>query len=126
MTLIDIARLREIAEVEFSEIVVEAFSPDLNELRIILTDGSFVDLWFSLKLKDRYSYHWERKFIDGTVYRHDNAPHKRWRSVKTFPNHFHEGTEGYVTESYISDDPEEGLREFLAFVRDELRKIASG
>ena len=126
MTLIDTARLREIAEVEFSEFVVEAFSPDLNELRIILTDGSFVDLWFSLKLKGRYSYHWERKTVDGTIYRHDNAPHKRWRSVKTFPQHFHAGTEEHVMESHISEAPEEGLREFLAFVRDKLRKMASG
>ena len=55
MSLIDVARLREIAEVEFAEIVAEAFSPDLNALRIILVDGSFVDLWFSLKLKGRYS-----------------------------------------------------------------------
>lgn len=36
MTLVNISRLREIAEVEFGEIVVDTDSPDLNELRIIL------------------------------------------------------------------------------------------
>jgi hypothetical protein len=87
-----------------------------------LIDGSFVDVWFSLKLEGRYSYHWERKAIDGTTYRHDNAPHKHWREVKTFPKHFHDGSEERVKESDISDAPEEGLREFLAFVRNRLKR----
>ena len=42
MSLLDVERLRESAEVEFADTVVEAFSPGSNELRIILTDGSFV------------------------------------------------------------------------------------
>ena len=88
MKFVDLDRLREIAEVEFADIVEHAYSPDLNQLRIILADGSFVDLWFSLKLEGRYSYHWERKALDGRIYRHDNAPHKRWQGVKTFPKHF--------------------------------------
>lgn len=92
MSIVDIARLQEIAEVEFASVVVEAYTSDLNELRIILKDGSFVDVWFSLKLVGRYSYHWERKAIDGTIYRHDNAPHQRWQSVATFPHHFHNGS----------------------------------
>jgi len=120
MTVVDIGWLREIAELEFSTIVVEVFVPDVNELRIILTDGSFVDIWFSLKLADRYSYHWERRAIDGAIYRHDNAPHKRWRSVATFPRHFHDGSETNVVESHLSQVPQEALREFLAFVRDRI------
>ena len=122
MRPVDISRLREIAEVEFGEVVVDTNSSDLNELRIMLIDGSFVDVWFSLKLEGRYSYHWERKAIDGTIYRHDNAPHKHWRGVKTFPKHFHDGGEEQVKESDISEVPEEGLREFLAFVRDRLKR----
>ncbi len=47
MTHIDIARLREIAEVEYPDIVVETIIPDINELRIIFNDGSFVDVWYS-------------------------------------------------------------------------------
>ena len=50
MSLVDVERLREIAEVEFNDIVEQAYTPDDNELRVILTDGSFVDVWFSLKL----------------------------------------------------------------------------
>ena len=123
MKFVDLDRLKEIAEVEFAEIVEHAYSPDINELRIILTDGSFVDLWFSLRLEGRYSYHWERKALDGTIYRHDNIPHKRWQGVKTFPKHFHEGSEGQAVESSISDVPEETLRQFLAFIRDKLREL---
>ena len=120
MSLVDIKRLREIAEVEFADIVVEAFVPDVNELRVILTDGSFVDIWFSLKLAGRYSYHWERRAVDATIYRHDNAPHKLWQSVATFPHHFRNAREPNVVESHLSEVPEEALREFLTFVRDRM------
>jgi len=68
MSLVNVDRLCEIADVEFDDIVEEAYSPDINELRVILVDGSFIDVWFSLKLVGRYSYHWERKAIDGTIY----------------------------------------------------------
>jgi len=119
--LIDTARLRDIAEIEFADIVMEVLLPDISELRIVLTDGSFVDIWYSLKLPNRYSYHWERKAIDGTIYRHDNAPHRRWRSVETFPRHFHDGSEPHVSESYLSDVPEEALREFLTFARERMK-----
>jgi hypothetical protein len=122
---VDVERLREIAEVEFADIVVEAWSPDLNELRVILTDGSFVDAWFSLKLHERYSFHWERRAIDGTIYRHDNAPHRRWQDVATFPRHFHNGSETDVAASYLSEVPEQALREFLAFARDRMGTSSS-
>jgi hypothetical protein len=125
MMLVDVQRLREIAEVEFATIVVEALVPDINQLRIILSDGSFVDVWFSLKLRSRYSYHWERRAVDGTIYRHDNAPHKRWRIVATFPRHFHDGSEERVVESHLSEDVEQALREFLTFVQERL-KLQSG
>jgi hypothetical protein len=126
VSLVDVERLREIAEVEFADIVVEAITPDINELRIILTDGSFVDVWFSLKLQGRYSFHWERRAIDGKIYRHDNSPHKRWESVATFPKHFHDGSETNVSESHLSEAPEVALREFLAFVRASTGASSSG
>ena len=124
MSLVDVERLGEIAEVEFADIVTQASVPDVNELRIILSDGSFVDVWFSLKLSDRYSYHWERRAIDGKIYRHDNAPHRRWQFVDTFPKHFHDGTEAEVSASHISQVPEEALREFLTFVREKIGHLA--
>jgi len=85
--IIQVDILKEIIEVEFSDIVIEVFT-NLNTLRIVFIDESYCDAWFSLKLVGRYSLHWERSFIDGTIYRHDNAPHLRWRGIKTFPRHF--------------------------------------
>lgn len=121
MNLVNVERLREIAEVEFADSVVEAAIPDSNELRAFLSDGSFVDVWFSLKLQGRYSFHWERQAIDGTIYRHDNAPHRRWQSITTFLHHFHNGSEVTVEESHLSTVPPAALREFPAFVRSKLR-----
>lgn len=117
-------RLRDIALSEFSDIVEGAelvFSSTgrVRKLRIHLLDGSFVDVWLSLK--GDYAFHWERRPINGTLYRHDNAPHRRWRGVRTFPKHFHNGTEDNVQDSEISAQPDEALGEFLAFVRGKLR-----
>ncbi len=120
--IVDTERLKDIAEIEFSGIVEETVVTDINELRIILIDGSFIDVWFSLKLKGRYSYHWERRFVDGSIYRHDNAPHYRWNVISTFPKHFHNGSEDVVGESYISDKPELALREFLNFAITHIKK----
>ena len=125
MKLVDMERLRQVAEIEFADIVVDTDIPDLNELRIVFTEGSFMDVWFSLKLADRYSYHWERRAIDGTIYRHDNAPHRRWQAVGTFPHHFHDGSENKVVESHLGANPEDALREFLTFVR-ERQRVPSG
>jgi len=85
-------KLSEIAEVEFSDVV--EFAEDLEEkLRIYIRDGSYIDVWFSRKIQGRYAYHWERRHLNGTVYRHDNVPHEKWGYVETFPKHFHNGSE---------------------------------
>jgi len=92
------------------------------KLRLNIVDGSIVDIFYSTGGK--YSYHWDRRIVNGSVYRHDNAPHKRWRKIKTFPKHFHQEAEYTVKESYISDDPLSAIKEFLGFVRRIL--ITSG
>ena len=76
----------------FPDIVSEARVLRLDsgeplKLRLEIIDGSVVDIFYSVTGK--YSYHWERSLIDGSIYRHDNAPHKRWQRIKTFPKHFH-------------------------------------
>lgn len=120
--------LRTIALNEFHDIVVSAdimtlHTGDPLKLRLDIVDGSFVDVYISVS--GRYSYHWERRLTPaGGLYRHDNAPHRRWRHVPTFPKHFHDGREDNVVESHISDDPEQALREFLAFVRRKLQDEA--
>ena len=118
--IVKVAILKEIAEVEFSDIVVEVLT-DLNTMRIIFLDESYCDIWFSLKLLGRFSFHWERTFLDGTIYRHDNAPHLRWKGVKTFPQHFHNGSENCVEESDLPEDPAVAIRYFLSFISGKMK-----
>ena len=108
---------------EFIDIVDDAriqftSSGAVKCLRIFLRDGSFVDVWLSFTGK--YSYHWEHRHLNGFLYRHDNAPHRRWDRIETFPKHFHDGSEENVMVSYISDEPREAVREFLRFIRSKL------
>lgn len=112
--------LAEVAEKEFQDIVT--FTSRLDEkLRIFLVDKSYVDIWFSRKLRGRYTYHWEHTHIRGKIHRHDNIPHHKWSPIKTFPKHFHNDDEANVQESTIDDDPEIGLRGFLEFIRQKLK-----
>lgn len=116
--------LSKIALSEFADVVVNAQilslpTDDPLKLRLDIADGSLLDMYISAS--GRYSYHWERRLIAaGDLYRHDNAPHDRWRHVATFPKHFHDGSDSNVVESHISDDPEQAIREFLTFVRHKL------
>jgi hypothetical protein len=87
-------------------------------------DSSFIDVWFSLKVSGRFSYHWERRHIDGTIYRHDNFPDTNWKKVSTFPKHFHNGSQDAVEESRIDDDPLIALRQFMDFARSYLSSIS--
>ena len=54
--IINTGQLKEISEIEFGDIVDDVILTDINEIRIILIDGSFIDVWLSLKLEGRYSY----------------------------------------------------------------------
>ncbi|MBI4522682.1 MAG: hypothetical protein HY695_02585 [Deltaproteobacteria bacterium] len=91
-----------------------------QKLRLTVIDGSLIDIF--LTSTGRYSYHWERRHLDGTVYRHDNAPHERWRRIETFPKHFHNGSEAdeNCEASQVADQPDEALRGFLRFIEDKL------
>lgn len=117
----------EIVEVvlrEFSDIAADAqlrrtSSGAIERFRIFLKDGSFVDVW--LAASGKYSYHWEHRYVRGMIHRHNNAPHSRWKHIKTFPKHFHDGSEGNVKESTVSDNPVEAVREFLSFIRSKLK-----
>jgi hypothetical protein len=116
--------LRTIALNEFADVVVNAQivslpTGDPLKLRLDIVDDSLLDVFISIS--GRYSYHWERRLTSrGDLYRHDNAPHGRWRHVATFPKHFHDGSDSNVVESHISDDPQNAMREFLTFVRHKL------
>lgn len=121
-------KLQHLALKEFSDIVeaarvVMSESGRPKKLRIFLIEGSFLDVWLS-SVSGSYSYHWDRREMDGSIYRHDNAPHKRWAGVKTFPKHFHDGSEENVVECNIPNVPDEALRAVLAFCRRELEGMA--
>jgi Family of unknown function (DUF6516) len=117
-------KLARVATGEFGDIVLQArvlhlSTGDPLKLRLDIVDQSVLDVWLSTG--GRYSYHWERRHTDkGDLYRYDNAPHKRWRQLASFPHHFHNGTENMVAESRINPDPEEALRQVLTFVREKL------
>ena len=122
MEIVNVDKLVNIIESKFSEIVVRIEKNYINELRIYIIDDSFLDVWFSLKLENRYSYHWERKEIDNSIFRHDNTPHIKWKYVNTFPKHFHNKTEENVESSHISDKPEDAIVEIMNFILDYFYK----
>jgi hypothetical protein len=116
--------LKQIAQHEFADIVVNATILTLStgaplKLRLDIADGSIADVFVSGS--GRYSYHWDRRIIGiDEIYRHDNAPHHRWRNISTFPRHFHSGQERNVVESYLDDDFQQAIRQFLTFIREKL------
>jgi len=121
---VDYDKLARAATGEFGDVVFQARvlrlpTGDPLKLRLDIVDQSVLDVWLSAS--GRYSYHWERRHTDkGDFYRFDNAPHKRWRPLTSFPHHFHNSTEGVAVDSDISLDPEEALRQVLTFVRKKL------
>lgn len=110
----DLENLGRMVEVEFLD-VVQFTAIVENKLRVTLIDGSYIDFWWSEEVPGRFAYHWERRRIDGTIYRHDNLPHIRWRTVAPYPKHLHAGAQQAVTESDIPEKPEQGLPQFLQF-----------
>ena len=108
--------LRRIAEIEFSDIVVQTDVLSVK-LRVLLTDTSYIDVWTSRKKTGRFGFHWERQHLDGRIYRYDNFPDTDWANVSTFPYHFHKGTQETVVASPFAPTLEQGFREFLAFAR---------
>ena len=112
-------RLRRIAEVEFSDIVVQT---DVlgAKLRVLLTDTSYIDVWVSRRLSGRFGFHWERRHLDGRIYRYDNFPNTNWSGVSTFPFHFHDGNQNTVVAAPFALALQQGFREFMTFVRRTL------
>jgi hypothetical protein len=117
--MVSLPKIKAIAEREFADIVVGARLIDAK-VRVILHDTSYIDFWWSLELPGRFAYHWQRKHVDDTIYRHDNAPHTVWAHISTFPRYYHRGSESNVVASFLPADPEVAVREFLEFARQIL------
>lgn len=114
-------KIARIAEIEFSDIVLS--TQDLGtKLRIYCIDKSFIDIHSTENLPTpRFSLHFERNHIDGTIYRVDNTPDKKWKSVSTFPTHFHNKQYYTVVEPPFlisSSNIEKILRNFLKFFQN--------
>jgi len=88
------------------------------KLRIHIVNGSYLDVWLSASGK--YSYHWEQRHITGQIHRHDNAPHPKWSHLKTFPKHYHAGSDDQVQESHLPDDPMQAAKTLLNLIRETL------
>lgn len=118
--MISLEDLARIAEIEFSDIVDNAEMMDAK-LRIMLADGSFVDVWLSKKLAGRFGFHWEHKAA-GLFYRYDNFPDTNWRHISTFPYHFHNGSQDNVNDSsQFKQDIAGAFRDFMNWIRSKLR-----
>ena len=63
-----LVKLADIAETEFAD-VTTCYEIKEGKLRLYIVDGTFLDIWFSRQLKGRYAYHWERRYLDNTIYR---------------------------------------------------------
>jgi hypothetical protein len=116
----ELVNLQQIGKLEFGEIIVST-SISHNKLRFILIDKSFLEIFHSFQIPERWAFHWERRHIDSTIYRHDNIPHSAWKKVSSFPWHFHDHTENHVKKSNFQDNPAENLRSFLRFVKNILQ-----
>lgn len=110
------SQLRQIALSDFADIV-EGTTVIEGKLRLLLKDKSFIDIWLSVKKKGVYAYHWERRNIDGTIYRHNNLPDREAKKLQTYPKHFHYKTQENVVESNLNDNPEDAIRTVLEFAR---------
>ncbi len=119
--MIDINDLKRVAEVEFANIVKYTTIID-NKLRITIIDNSFIDVNLSRKLPDKFGFHWECKDEKGTIFRYDNFPDKNWKSLATFPHHFHNGSKDTVEVSPFPLTIIEGFRAFMEFVRNNIKK----
>lgn len=117
-------QLARIVEKEFSDII-EQVEVREDRLRLYVIDGSFVDVWFSRSIPCKYAFHWERRHIDNTVYRWDNAAHKRIEKLETFPHHFHEGSQHNIRPFGIKETVEDTLRVVLQYVRQRIKGLST-
>jgi len=112
--------LARIAEKEFSDIIGHG-EVRKDRLRLHVIDSSFVDVWFSRSIPCKYAFHWERRHIDNTVYRWDNAAHKRIEGLETFPHHFHKGSQRNIYPFKTEETIEETFRIVLKYIRNHIK-----
>ena len=118
----DLKTIKEIVEDQFLDIVEDILTPSEEKLRVVLKDKSFIDLRISRSVKNRFDFHWERRHIDGSIFRYDNFPDTRFKKLKSFPYHLHYQKENKAVESKFRKTLPAGFVDFMNFVRDYLKK----
>ena len=110
--------IAQCAEEQFSDILREAPIIYSDKVRLILVDGSYMDIRYPVDSK--YSFHWQR---EDEIIRIDTAPHHR--QISTYPRHMHSGKEDNVVEdsvTRIDNTIDENVKCVLGFVRRILEK----
>lgn len=111
------SQLKQLALINFSDIVEDAYilPGPLHFprcLRVLFLNGSFMEIRIS---EEKYSFHYDRRMVDGRIFRLDNAPHHK--EVSTYPHHFHNATEEVVEENKFGHDHEERFVRFMNFIK---------
>ena len=109
--------IRIIVEDRFLDVVEEILELSFEKIRLILEDSSFVDIRVSRKVKNRFDFHWERRHVDGTIYRYDNFPDTKFKKLTTYPYHFHDKNEGAAKSSPFRLKLPYAFIDFMEFVR---------
>ncbi len=69
-------------DIIFDVLRVEHTPSVLVKLCVFMRGDSFLDIYWDTR--NRYSLHYERRHIDGRVYRHENAHMRSTKHVKTW------------------------------------------
>ncbi len=115
-------KFTEIATKEIGKFIVDIRIISSREskgsvkLRCYLKDSSFIDIYVSQSGK--FSFHLERRMVDGIFYRVDNAPDHP--EIETFPYHLHSGNEENIQKFKKGKDIYEDFRNFLRLVKKRL------
>jgi hypothetical protein len=109
--------LAEIARNEFPSILKEdpVLLPD--RLRLLLADGSFLDIRYPTR--NKYSFQWQGKDRLVRINTAEHHPH-----LSTFPRHVHFDEKTVTADNLtkLENSPEENLRSVLSWIRSELAK----
>jgi len=120
--MITLENIRSIVRDRYVDIVTDILEPTPYKLRLVLTDNSFIDVHISHKVKNSFSFHWERRFIDNTIYRYDNFPDVNFKHLRTFPYHLHYGKEHKALPITFHKRLPKAFVDFMEFVKVVLKK----
>lgn len=90
-------------------------------VRIELERNSFIDIFQSLKDPHKFAFH--AKLSDGRIYRIDCQPERKYKKLKSFPWHLHDGSDNTVISSPFSIRRTLAFLQFLRFIHNKIEGI---